>query len=570
MKSSSRQLPQLACDNGVVMHCPCAVERNASKSAGEKPSWRQSGDPAFCADHERGSRIMTTSLIRGRWIVCRVLDRDTAEIIENGAVLQRDGIVVEVGTYEDLAARHVVDEVIGSPEHVVLPGFVNAHHHVGLTPVQLGSPDLPLELWFGSRLKARAVNLRLDTLYSAFEMVESGITTVQHLQSRIPPPLSNVVAGATETLRAYQDIGMRVSYAYTVRDQNLLVYAADEAFLASLPADLARDLAPMLAAQLIPLEDNFALFDALRETFAGDPRVSIQMSPANLHWCSDAALERVRETCERSGVPLHIHLLETQYQKAYAHKRAGIGALAQLDRAGLLGPHCTLGHGVWLTEAEIEHVAITGTRICHNCSSNLRLRSGVAPLNAWEKRGVRVAIGIDEAGLNDDRDMLVEMRMVQRQHRVPGMDAVDVPTPTQVFRMATEHGAATTGFGESIGRLVPGAAADLVLIDWKQLAYPFLDPDTDVLAAVVQRAKAGGVDTVMVQGEVIYRDRKFARVDKEVALAELAAQMQRPLTPQEERRRDVSRRVLPFIRDFYRDYLPPEQPTPFYATSAKS
>jgi cytosine/adenosine deaminase-related metal-dependent hydrolase len=513
---------------------------------------------------------MTTSLIRGRWVVCRVLDRDTAEIIENGAVLQRDGIVVEVGTYEDLAARHVVDEVIGSPEQVVLPGFVNAHHHVGLTPVQLGSPDLPLELWFGSRLKARAVNLRLDTLYSAFEMVESGITTVQHLQSRIPPPLSNVVAGATETLRAYQDLGMRVSYAYTIRDQNLLVYAADEAFLASLPADLARDLAPMLAAQPIPLEDNFALFDALRETFAGDPRVSIQMSPANLHWCSDAALERVRETCERSGVPLHIHLLETQYQKAYAHKRAGMGALAQLDRAGLLGPHCTLGHGVWLTEAEIEHVADTGTRICHNCSSNLRLRSGVAPLNAWEKRGVRVAIGIDEAGLNDDRDMLVEMRMVLRQHRVPGMDAADVPTPAQVFRMATEHGAATTGFGESIGRLVPGAAADLVLIDWKQLAYPFLDPDTDVLAAVVQRAKAGGVDTVMVQGEVIYRDRKFTRVDKEAALAELAAQMQRPLTPQEERRRVVSRRVLPFIRDFYRDYLPPEPPTPFYATSARS
>lgn len=512
---------------------------------------------------------MTTTLIRGRWVVCRVLDRDTAEIIENGAVLQRDGIIVEVGPYDELAARHVVDEVIGSPSQVVLPGFVNAHHHVGLTPLQLGSPDLPLELWFGSRLKARAVNLRLDTLYSAFEMVESGITTVQHLQARIPPPLSNVVAGATETLRAYEDIGMRVSYAYTIRDQNLLVYTADEAFLASLPGDLARDLAPILAAQPIALEENFALFDTLRETFAGNPRVSIQMSPANLHWCSDAALERVRETCERTGVPLHIHLLETQYQKAYAHKRAAVGALAQLDRAGLLGPHCTLGHGVWLTEAEIARVAESGTRICHNCSSNLRLRSGVAPVNVWEKCGVRVALGIDEAGLNDDRDMLVEMRMVLRQHRVPGMDEADVPTPAQVFRMATEHGAATTGFGDSIGRLVPGAAADMVLIDWRQVAYPFLDPDTDVLAAVVQRAKTIGVETVMVQGEVIYRDRRFTRVDKEAALAELAASMQRPLTPQEERRRSVARRVLPFIRDFYREYLPAEPPIPFYATGGR-
>ncbi len=512
---------------------------------------------------------MNTTLVRGRWVICRVLDRDSAEIIQDGAVLVRDGTVAEVGGFEELRRRHPAAEVLGSPGHVVMPGFVNAHHHVGLTPLQLGSPDLPLELWFGSRLAARSVDLYLDTLYSAFEMIESGVTTVQHLQGRLPPPLSSMLAGAGDTLRAYQDIGMRVSYAHTIRDQNLLVYEADQDFLARLPPDLARELAPMLARQLAPLEDHFALFDGLRAHFATDPRIAIQMSPANLHWCSDAALERVRQTCEATGVPLHIHLLETQYQKAYAHKRAGVGALAQLDRAGLLGPLCTLGHGVWLTEAEVERVAETGTRICHNCSSNLRLRSGVASLNHWEKRGVRVAIGIDEAGLNDDRDMLLEMRLVLRQHRTPGMDPADVPTPAQVFRMATEHGAATTGFGESIGRLVPGARADLVLLDWRQLAYPFLDEDTDVLSAVVQRAKTGGVETVMVQGEVIYRDRRFTRVDKDAALAELAARMGRPRTPEEEARRGVARRVAPFIRDFYRDYLPEGTPRPFYVTSAR-
>jgi cytosine/adenosine deaminase-related metal-dependent hydrolase len=512
---------------------------------------------------------MSRSLLRGRHVICRALDRDRAEIIENGAVLQQDGVILEIGDFEDLARRHVVDEVLGSENHVVLPGFVNAHHHVGLTPLQLGSADMPLELWFGTRLAARSVDLRLDTLYSAFEMVESGITTVQHLQGRLPVPLANMVAGASETLRAYQDLGMRVSYAHGIRDQNLLVYEADQQFLARLPPDLARDLAPMLARQLAPLDDHFALFDELRARFAEDPRIAIQLAPANLHWCSDAALERVREACERTGVPHHIHLLETQYQKAYAHKRAGVGALEQLDRAGLLGPHCTLGHGVWLTEAEVERVAETGTRICHNCSSNLRLRSGVASLNHWEKRGVRVAIGIDEAGLNDDRDMLVEMRMVLRQHRVPGLSEADVPTPAQVFRMATEHGAATTGFGETIGRLVPGAAADIVLMDWRQVSFPFLDEDTDVLSAVVQRAKTGGVESVMVAGEVIYRDRKFTRVDKEAALSALAELLKRPRTEEEERRRLISRRVLPFMRDFYADYLPKTEPSPFYVTSAR-
>ncbi len=497
---------------------------------------------------------MTSTLIRGRAVITHIRDDETPEVTLDGAILVEDGVVVRAGPFADMA-RLPVDEVLGGPDTVVVPGFVNAHHHVGLTPLQLGSPDLPLELWFGSRLAARSVDLRLDTLYSAFEMVASGITTVQHLQNRLPGPLEAMIQGASDTLRAYQDLGMRVSYAHGIRDQNRLVYAADEVFLASLPADVAALVAPLLARQTVPLEENFLFFEELRRRFGHDPRIAIQLAPANLHWCSDAALERVRQVCESTGVPHHIHLLETQYQRAYAHKRAGISALAQLDRAGLLGPHCTLGHGVWLTDAEIERVAETGTRICHNCSSNLRLRSGRAALNTWRKQGVRVAIGIDEAGLNDDRDMLVEMRMVLRQHRQPGHDPADVPTPAQVFRMATEHGAATTGFGETIGRLLPGSAADMVLLDWQQIAYPFLDEDTDVLSAVVQRAKTGGVATVMVAGEVIYRGGAFTRVDREAALAELAAILRRPRSEEEERRRLTARAVMPYLRDFYADYL---------------
>lgn len=100
----------------------------------------------------------------------------------------------------------------------------------------------------------------------------------------------------------------------------------------------------------------------------------------------------------------------------------------------MLSPRLTLGHGVWLTEEDIELLAETGTCVCHNCSSNFRLRSGIAPLNALEAKGIGTAIGIDEAGLNDDRDMLQEMRLVLRAHRVPGLDAAEVPTVPQVVR----------------------------------------------------------------------------------------------------------------------------------------
>ena len=128
--------------------------------------------------------------------------------ITDGAVLQEDGRIVEIGTYQELSRKHPNVAVVGSGKEVMLPGFVNGHHHIGLTPVQLGSPDMPLELWFVTRLVMRNVNLYLDTLYSAFEMIASGVTTVQHLHGRLPGKLDQVEGGCDEAIRAYQDVGM--------------------------------------------------------------------------------------------------------------------------------------------------------------------------------------------------------------------------------------------------------------------------------------------------------------------------------------------------------------------------
>jgi len=132
-------------------------------------------------------------------------------------------------------------------------------------------------------------------------------------------------------------------------------------------------------------------------------------------------------------------------------------------------------------------MAEAGACVCHNCSSNFRLRSGIAALNHFEAKGINTAIGLDEAGINDDRDMLQEMRLVLRAHRVPGIGD-EVPTMAQVFRMASIGGARTTGFGEQIGTIAEGKAADLSLIDWKQISYPYLDEEMPMLDAVIQRA----------------------------------------------------------------------------------
>jgi len=167
---------------------------------------------------------MAVSLVRSRATISRAVDRHAWEETADGAMLQEDGVIIELGTYQDLKARHPDVAVIGTGKEILLPGFVNGHHHIGLTPVQLGSPDMPLELWFITRMVIRNLNGYLDTIYSAFEMIASGITTVQHIHGWMPGTFNEVEARSEQVIRAYEDIGMRVSYCYAVRDQNRLVY----------------------------------------------------------------------------------------------------------------------------------------------------------------------------------------------------------------------------------------------------------------------------------------------------------------------------------------------------------
>ena len=511
---------------------------------------------------------MATTLIRSRSLVTHAIDRHSWNEIAGGAVLQEDGIIKAVGTFADLSALCPNVTVIGSDNDILLPGFINGHHHVGLTPVQLGSPDMPLELWFVTRMVSRNLNLYLDTLYSAFEMIASGITTVQHIHGWVPGGLQQVEAGANEVIRAYNDIGMRVSYSFAVRNQNRLVYQRDEDFTASLPPELQPAMQRWYRRINMSDDDYVTLFESLYGKHQSSRRGKIQLAPANLHWCSDDMLGLLSDLSRKYAVPLHMHLLETAYQKEYARRRGGGTAVDHIDRFGLLGPQMTLGHGVWLNEADINRLAETGTCVCHNCSSNLRLRSGVAALNVLEAKGINTAMGLDEAGINDDRDMLQEMRMVLRVHRVPGMEDI-VPTAAQVFRMATSGGARTTAFGDTIGVIAEGKAADMVSIDWRQVSFPYLDHDFPLLDAVLLRAKTQGVRRVICDGVVIYEDGRFTRVDQAASLKALHEDLQRALTDDEVERRGLSKSLLPHVKRFYANYFDPDGHQPFYRPSSK-
>jgi cytosine/adenosine deaminase-related metal-dependent hydrolase len=496
---------------------------------------------------------MTRHLVLADQIVTGVDAGNRPTIIEDGAILVEDDRIAAIGPAAELRRQHAGLPETGGKGRVAIPGLINAHHHVGLTPFQMGARDQPLELWFAERLVMRDVDPRLDTLYAALEMIASGVTTVQHLHSRAPGDTDAVLARADRIIGAYRELGMRASYSFALRDQNRMIYAADEDFVRSLPTDLRQPAADYLGGFGLPLREQIAVFHALRDRWAGDPLIGIQIAPSNLHWLSDAALESAARMAEETGAPMHMHLLETPYQKEYARRRTGGSALEHVDRFGLLGPQLTIGHGVWMTPDDLSLVAERGACLCHNCSSNLRLKSGTADLMAFLNSGVPVALGIDEAGLNDDRDMLQEMRLALTLHRPPGHDAPH-PEAAQILRMATEHGAATTPFRGRIGRLAEGQLADVVLLDWRAVTWPWQDPDMPLVDVLVRRARSGAVRTVMIGGEVVYDDGRFTRVDRDAVLAAIAQDMQRPDTEAEARLRRLSRRLLDPVARFYGDW----------------
>ena len=473
-----------------------------------------------------------------------------AEIVEGQAIFVKNNKINEIGPTSVLRQKYKEIPEIGGENLFAMPGLVNAHHHLGVTPFQLGAQDHPLELWFAERLKMRNVPPTLDTLYSAFEMISSGVTTVQHLQSRAPGNLASVLDQSNKIIAAYKQIGMRASYSFALRDQNRMIYDSDENCLALLPPKHRPTLKKYFESFSLSISEQLEIFNILTEQHAKNNLIEIQLAPSNLHWLSDKALETISRVAIDTGAKIHMHLLETPYQAEYARRRTGQSALEYIDKFGLLGPQLTIGHGVWMTEDDADLLAESGGCLCHNCSSNLRLKSGKADLSSFLSKNIPIALGIDEAGINDDRDMLQEMRLAYTLHRRPGHSSLN-PSAAEILRMATEHGAASTPFSGKIGRLEKGLFADILLLDLHSLAFPYQDFDIPLLDIIVRRAKRKSVDTVIIDGNVVFNKGKFTRVDEDTLLEEISKVLSRAKTPEEVELRELSEIIMPAVKNFY-------------------
>ena len=509
---------------------------------------------------------MATSLVRGRYVVCEAgEDAESSRIISDGAVFQRDGVIEAVGRYDDLKSRYQADEELGGAGTVVCPGLVNTHHHGrGVSTFQMGSTDGCLETWILSGWGRRPADHYLMTLYTAIQMIESGTTTVMY--NHPSTPVSGLEDEANEVLRGFAAAGMRTAFSVYFRGQNRVVYEGDDLFMSRLPADLAEGLNSYLAAASLTETDYFQLFESLfgRYHSRPDARVSVLLSPSNVQWVSDEFLSRTKEYAARYQAAVHMHLAESWYQKEYGIRTWGRTPAQHLADIGFLGPELSCAHSVWLTEEDIRLMAEAGSTVCHNPSSNLRLKNGIAPVNAMLAAGVNVAVGTDSTAINDDDDMIQEMRLLAKLHRQPGLEHPAINSH-RVLRMATAAAAAPTGFANKIGVLEPGRWADLVVMDLDAMEEPYMEPGTNVVDTILYRGKQGHVDIVMVQGEVVVRGGRFIKMDKSAIVAEMREHLAGPVDAGTEKNRQLAQRLIPFVEEFYGDWrFPADGPQYLY------
>ena len=500
---------------------------------------------------------MTTTIIRGKYLIVRAgSDAGSTRVISDGAVFQRDGVIEDVGPYSAVRAAHDADEELGGDGYLVFPGLVNCHHHGrGVSTFQMGTCDDSLETWMLAGWGRRPYDQYLMTAYTAIQMLESGTTTVMYNHPQTP--VAGLEEDIDQIIRGFSGTGMRTAFSVYFRERNRVVYADDQEFIAGLPGDLGDGLKRYLAAIDMTSQNYFAMFRGIRQKYETGPggKLRVLLSPSNVQWVSDEFLQETKELAGQYQTGIHMHLVESFYQKEYGKRHWGKTPVAHLNDLEFLGPELSCAHAVWLTSQDIELLAQSQTTVCHNASSNLRLKNGIAPVNHMLAAGINLAMGTDSTALNDDDDMLQEMRLVSKLHRQPGVDQPAL-TSQGSLAMATANAARPTGFDQEIGVLEKGYRADMVLIDLKSIEEPYFDPDIDPVDALLYRGKGSQVDTVIIDGEVVLRGGKHTKLDKDEIVRELKDRFSAPLDPRTQETRAMINGLLPYVNRFYQAWQP--------------
>jgi 5-methylthioadenosine/S-adenosylhomocysteine deaminase len=445
---------------------------------------------------------MAYTIVRGG----RVLDiaAGTAELAD---ILIEDDTIREIGPPGCAAPEGAA--AIDASHRLIHPGLVNAHTHSHGNLAKGMGDRWTLELlltaapWLSGNRGAE--DLFLTAQLGAVELLLKGCTACYDLFFEWPAPSRD---GMALVASAYEEVGIRAVIAPMI---------ADRTFFEVIPG-LADALPPALrervaALRLAPREITLAAVrDALHGWSSDRDRVRPAVAPTIPHHCSDEFITGCAELAREFDIGLHSHVAESKVQAVSSIKIYGKTQTAHLDALGVLGPHFTVAHGVWLDDDDMARLGDHGASVAHNPGSNMRLGSGLADARAMLERRVNLGIGTDGASCADNQNMYEAMRLASFVSKVQGPEWQRWLTTREAALAATEGSARILGFGDRIGRIAPGYKADLVLLD---LDHPNWIPLNDPVNQLVHCEDGTAVHSVMVGGRMVVDNRRILTVDLE-------------------------------------------------------
>lgn len=417
----------------------------------------------------------------------------------------------------------VVSPATGPVEPLLaMPPLVNTHDHARtIRSSSIGAWGKPLEIWLNYLALLPAADPYLCAAVSLARSALGGAGTVMVHYTRTQG-LTDLPTEATEVARAARDVGVRVGFAVALRNRNPLVYGPSEPMLNALSPGARSEIERRFMRAPLPVADQIVLVDAIASA-TDAPDFNVQYGPAAVQWCTHELLEAIAEASARTGRRVHMHLLETRYQRVWADANYPDGVVHFLDDIGLLSPRLTLAHCTWARPDELALIAERGAIISVNTSSNLGIRSGIAPLAEMLRQGCRVAFGLDGLAFDEDDDALREMRLLHALHAGTGFRA-DV-TREAILQAAFANGHSSVLNSSEGGTLSAGSAADILLLDWDAIDDDRLRDDLDPRDLLFARTTARHIKELVVGGRSVTRDGHVLRIDYPAMRDDLIARM---------------------------------------------
>ena len=409
------------------------------------------------------------------------------DIIQDGILCVRNGRIAAITARRSADSLPPARQTIDAKGGIVMPGLVNTHTHLPMTLFRGLADDLPLMEWLnGTIFPAESAHIDPDTVFwgtqlACAEMILAGTTTC-----------CDGYFHEDAVARAVRLSGMRAVLGQGVID---------------FPAPGVPDPAT-----------NIAHAEAFVEKWRdAGPCISPAIFCHSPYTCSGKTLKKAKALARSNGLLFQIHAAETQAERDQFLEKHAVTPIRYLDDLGLLDAETLLVHAVWTDAADAALIARRKAAISHNPESNMKLASGIAPVEKYLAGGITVGLGTDGCASNNNLDLFQEMDTAAKLHKASTLDPTVMDART-VIRMATSMGARAIGLGDVTGSLEIGKQADIIIIDTDR---PHMTPLYQPASQIVYAAKASDVRTVIVGGEVIMTGGTIVTLDVERILAEI-------------------------------------------------